>query len=166
MSLVHKSIVRMNDEFLCATCGRSWDINDDEPPECDAKPRTPQPRPVTRNPHWGREEMAEIKRIEEEIIITPKCPAYLVSTNGVHGVMLYAPDAASAIDFMTRITMRPMIGAKAYHIAFMDEYSTGRWPRVEVNPVVIGAARSRAAVPGIPVIPITIIQYLSSPEYQ
>lgn len=34
MSLQHKNIVRMQEEYLCTFCGKSWDVNDAEPPAC------------------------------------------------------------------------------------------------------------------------------------
>jgi len=36
MSLDHKDVVRCNDEYVCTACGKSWDVSDREPPECDA----------------------------------------------------------------------------------------------------------------------------------
>jgi hypothetical protein len=37
MSLQHKNIVRMQEEYLCTFCGKSWDVNDAEPPACSVE---------------------------------------------------------------------------------------------------------------------------------
>lgn len=37
MSLEHKNIIRVNDEFLCKDCGKSWDVTDRDVPECSGK---------------------------------------------------------------------------------------------------------------------------------
>lgn len=36
MTLEHKDVIRCNDEYVCTACGKSWDVADREPPECDA----------------------------------------------------------------------------------------------------------------------------------
>lgn len=30
----HKNAKRYNDEMFCSHCGKSWDVNDPEPPPC------------------------------------------------------------------------------------------------------------------------------------
>lgn len=36
MSLQHKKITRLGDEYSCARCGKSWAIDDQDPPTCSA----------------------------------------------------------------------------------------------------------------------------------
>lgn len=36
MSLQHKKLVRIGDEYCCAFCGKSWSIDDTDPPACEA----------------------------------------------------------------------------------------------------------------------------------
>lgn len=38
MSLIHKQVHRINDEYLCTHCGKSWDIDDIDPPSCSEVP--------------------------------------------------------------------------------------------------------------------------------
>lgn len=35
MSLQHKKLVRIGDEYCCAFCGKSWSIDDTDPPACE-----------------------------------------------------------------------------------------------------------------------------------
>lgn len=36
MSLQHKKVVRLGDEYSCARCGKSWSVDDQDPPSCSA----------------------------------------------------------------------------------------------------------------------------------
>lgn len=31
---VHKKAIRVNDQYHCAECGKQWDHDDPDPPEC------------------------------------------------------------------------------------------------------------------------------------
>lgn len=46
MSLEHKNVVRNNDEFVCMTCGKSWEATDVDPPSCV----TISPRSMGKSP--------------------------------------------------------------------------------------------------------------------
>ena len=35
----HKKAIRVNDQYHCAECGRQWDHDDPEPPECKRESR-------------------------------------------------------------------------------------------------------------------------------
>ena len=30
----HKKAIRVNDQYHCAECGKQWDVNDPDPPQC------------------------------------------------------------------------------------------------------------------------------------
>lgn len=30
----HKTVRQYNDQYHCAECGKQWDVNDPDPPEC------------------------------------------------------------------------------------------------------------------------------------
>jgi len=35
----HKKAIRVNDQYHCAECGKQWDVNDPDPPECKRESR-------------------------------------------------------------------------------------------------------------------------------
>lgn len=35
----HKSARQYGDQYHCSHCGKQWDVNDPEPPECDIQPK-------------------------------------------------------------------------------------------------------------------------------
>lgn len=36
----HTKARQFGDQMQCAACGKSWDVNDPEPPECTPAPKT------------------------------------------------------------------------------------------------------------------------------
>lgn len=38
--MTHKSARQYNDQMTCSHCGKSWDVNDPDPPECESVPAT------------------------------------------------------------------------------------------------------------------------------
>lgn len=51
MSLDHKNVTRINDEYVCTHCGKSWDVNDQEPPACEFTSEAARPAYVRRRYH-------------------------------------------------------------------------------------------------------------------
>jgi len=46
MTTEHQSARQFSDQMLCSHCGKAWDVNDPEPPEC-AEPPAPTKRGAT-----------------------------------------------------------------------------------------------------------------------
>ncbi|HAF8698879.1 TPA: hypothetical protein G8X64_004475 [Salmonella enterica] len=185
MSTGHRSPVRMQDEFICTYCGKSWDINDPEPPSCLAEnevkgtgipaydpPRreskgmfttTPTGRRVSASPafahpygtpasgarlavppvppEWIEQYMSGVDKV------VPSVGAYVLYTDNA-STLVYALDALQAMEFFTNtmgnwMTARQMYSISVDRMSSMDQYGTGRTPRVEMNPRVMETA-SRA----------------------
>jgi hypothetical protein len=47
MTTGHRSASRVYDQIVCTHCGKAWDVNDPEPPECTA-PTVPTKRKPRR----------------------------------------------------------------------------------------------------------------------
>lgn len=184
MSLDHKSVVRMQDEYLCTYCGKSWDINDAEPPACLADnevkgtgipaydpPRLESPTGRVTSPDAQRfpgnlqnipRHTADAKRIVTTIRDTvlpdgtwmtyteghvSQAVAFAIYY-GPHATIIYANSLSMALDFFCRTMGHTLTSAQLHRIGIdrftaMDEYCTGRVPRVEMNPAVMDTATSR-----------------------
>ncbi|HGE7051752.1 TPA: hypothetical protein ACGCAJ_004745 [Serratia marcescens] len=188
MSLEHKSVVRMQDEYLCTYCGKSWDINDAEPPACLADNEVsgtgipvydPPRRDLTADSPTGRVMSSGTQRYRgnpqniprhtddsKRIVMTirdallpdgtwvtfseedpARAVAYAIHYNG-YATIIYANSLSMALGFFGRTMGHTLTPAQLDRIGIdrfsaMDEYCTGRFPRVEMNPNVMAAASDR-----------------------
>lgn len=177
MSLDHKSVVRMQDEYLCTYCGKSWDINDAEPPACLAdnevkgtgvpaydppRQESPTGRVVSSGtqryagnpqniPRRTTDSVRTMEAVRERLTypypVPPRAVAFALYF-GQHATIIYANSMSMALGFFGRTmghTLTPWqldrIGIDRF--TSMDEYCTGRVPRVEMNPAVMDTATSR-----------------------
>ena len=51
----HKKAIRVNDQYHCAECGKQWDVNEPEPPECKRESRAGQDA--------GREAVRQMRKL-------------------------------------------------------------------------------------------------------
>lgn len=47
----HKNAVQFSDQVSCSYCGKTWDVNDFDPPECSVEPHIP-PRTGVTTGRW------------------------------------------------------------------------------------------------------------------
>lgn len=168
MSLEHKSVTRINDEYVCTHCGKSWDVSDTEPPACELSRTVVAARPAytcrysakTEN-HANRPRMEtyDLSAIEQRILgAMHDCDygAYLISYRG-KATLIYANNMIECVTFYGKVTdqlhgsARPtdvndvILSIKSFDLRFeraksLDCYCTGRTPRVEMNPSILAKA--------------------------
>lgn len=72
MSLGHKNINRINDEYFCTHCGKSWDITDTEPPSCAPETYTIS---ASRPAYTRRRSSPELQNIRGAVTCRVSCRA-------------------------------------------------------------------------------------------
>lgn len=50
MTKSHKAARQYNDQYICSHCGKQWDVNDPDPPDCVESLVTVTSRPATLTP--------------------------------------------------------------------------------------------------------------------
>ncbi|ECF2550235.1 hypothetical protein E1904_20500 [Salmonella enterica subsp. enterica serovar Stanley] len=151
----HLSVVQHSDQFYCRDCQKTWDANDIDPPPCTA-PESDEPKktiwkrwqggpasgerravpPVP--PEWIAEYMSGVDKVVQTV------GAYVLYTDNA-ATMVYALDALQAMEFFINTMGNWMTASQMYSISVdrmssMDQYGTGRTPRVEMNPRVMESA--------------------------
>lgn len=120
MSLDHKNVTRINDEYVCTHCGKSWDVSDTEPPACEFSSAAARPVYV-RSRHHGtissgpvpgiqnlpRKEMkpCDLAAIEQRILgVMRDCDygAYLISYHG-KATLIYANNMIECVTFYGKV---------------------------------------------------------------
>ncbi|EIR2037004.1 hypothetical protein LWN48_001754 [Salmonella enterica] len=165
----HLSVVQHSDQFYCRDCQKTWDANDIDPPPCTApesdEPKatvttTPTGRRVSASPafaypygtpasgerravppvppEWIAEYMSGVDKVVQTV------GAYVLYTDNA-ATMVYALDALQAMEFFINTMGNWMTASQMYSISVdrmssMDQYGTGRTPRVEMNPRVMESA--------------------------
>lgn len=156
MSLEHKNVIRMQDEYLCTHCGKSWDTGDVEPPACSVDPVSPTGRVMSSGTQRYRGNPQNIPRHTADsmrIVMAfagedpARAVAYAIHYNG-YATIIYANSLSMALGFFGRTMGHTLTPAQLDRIGIdrfsaMDEYCTGRFPRVEMNPNVMAAASDR-----------------------
>lgn len=161
----HLSVVQHSDQFYCRDCQKTWDANDIDPPPCTAPesdaPKamattTPTGRRVSSSPATG--ERLAVPPVPPEWIeqymsgvdkVVPSVGAYVLYTDNA-STLVYALDALQAMEFFINTMGNWMTASQMYSISVdrmssMDQYGTGRTPRVEMNPRVMeSASRARS----------------------
>lgn len=147
MSLKHSSVHQVNGEYICTHCGKSWDTNDIDPPECEAirasgfvhkgrsLGKTARLQAVAeqfvKNMNAGpltRKEIADsLRSLELDANV-----AWMV-TLGSTSTVIYASSRAEANEYVQRlIGAHP--GVEVYRLKAMDEFAIGSAPYFELNP--------------------------------
>ncbi|HGB3226586.1 TPA: hypothetical protein ACIU99_002650 [Salmonella enterica subsp. enterica serovar 4,5,12:-:-] len=170
----HLSVVQHSDQFYCRDCQKTWDANDIDPPPCTSQnanePKamfttTPTGRRVSASPafahpygtpasgarlavppvppEWIEQYMSGVDKV------VPSVGAYVLYTDNA-STLVYALDALQAMEFFINTMGNWMTASQVYSISVdrmssMDQYGTGRTPRVEMNPRVMeSASRARS----------------------
>lgn len=167
MSLEHKDVVRMNDEYFCTACGKSWAVDDKDPPECDAVRHQSAPvrniqnlpraaEPVFMHARSVGKTMTKeqaIKLSEEYRKSNPHIArywptplaailqAFVVNDETMQRAMLvYAPDKNSARRYVEAMTKRADLEIR--RIGAMDQYARGLSSYCEANPLTLRIAKN------------------------
>lgn len=168
----HKSPIQLSDEMLCSYCGKTWDVNDNDPPECSDTPAGQSFGRLIRSRWSGGQvsmqnmprdavvyESTPTGRIEKfrypDLHQVPSAPvdprfldymlekpvAYFIKQEcGVTGFLVYAFGDEQALGFAAKLLWEAKVELSVIRIHAMDQYCTGRAPRVEMNPKVIERA--------------------------
>lgn len=171
MSLDHKNVVRMNDQFQCTHCGKSWDITDADPPNCTevvqtARKTTASPAlgaPYGENALWPtpslEERFAEMARSYERGALQQadfqnlRCPlvAWLVTKQDepARGIIVYAADRAGAVAHVESYATKQQHAAvpvNARRLGAMDDGCVGTAIYTEMSPARLRKATKAARI--------------------
>lgn len=173
----HKGILQMSDQAICTYCGKAWDMNDIDPPECTEEPAPAMGTRVKSRWQSGyvgnlqnlpRDRESRLKRGQvppsptgrfqygfdpamHSLPVVPvdtrfldemleKPVAYLIRDCGIAGFIVYAFGESQALGFAEKLLWDSVCVVTVMRLHSMDEYCTGRAPRVELNPSVIARA--------------------------
>ena len=127
----HKNAIQQSDQVFCSWCGKAWDVNDPNPPECSEKQKSF--RTVLR----GRD------RLNYRLVTDPVWPtppqAYYLQRRGV-GFVVWANSPKEAYNYAVRVGMRPTYMRR---IDIPDRTYDVKTPRAEINPLTLELVRSR-----------------------
>lgn len=141
MSLEHKDVVRMNDEYFCTACGKSWAVDDKDPPFCGtglARGVSPGFRTVQQIPRGivdkmgGREWPTPMGGILQAFIVNDETMQ--------RALLVYAPDKNSARRYIEAMTKRADLEIR--RIGAMDQYARGLSSYCEANPLTLRIAKN------------------------
>lgn len=174
----HKEILQMSDQAICTYCGKAWDMNDIEPPECTEE-RVPAKWGGQIKARWAGGYMGNLQNLPRDgesrlkrgqvppsptgrfqygfdpamhsLPVVPvdtrfldemleKPVAYLIRDCGIAGFIVYAFGESQALGFAEKLLWDSVCEVVVMRLHSMDEYCTGRAPRVELNPSVIARA--------------------------
>ncbi len=136
MSLEHKNVRRVQDEYMCLHCGRSWDVMDKEPPACEVAAQ-----PVVHTPP---------ARVLRQCLNAPavtNCAWLVSSLSDPHGDfgLIYAEDRDSALRYAKATIGTELVSVQ--RLKAMDSDAYGRAPYFEMNPVKLRKAHNAARRP-------------------
>lgn len=138
MSLKHKSVHQINGEYICTHCGKSWDTNDVDPPECIQSPlqaSAEQFVELAKQYEAGPITREEVSRSIRAFGLDANV-AWLVTQGGPKGgtaTVVYAPSRADARKYVDRlIGAHPCVDL--YRLRALDESAVGATPYFELNP--------------------------------
>lgn len=137
MSLEHKNVRRVQDEYLCLHCGRSWDVTDKEPPECAVVAQVSPPGPVS----------SSVLRSCVRLPAVTNCAWLVSSLSDPHGDLglIYAEDRDSALRYAKATIGTELVSVQ--RLKAMDGDAYGRAPYFEMNPLKLRKAHNAARRP-------------------
>lgn len=157
----HKKAIQQSDQMFCAWCGKAWDVNDPNPPECSDKPPSYEILWVGQNRENYRH-MVEAA-IETSVLLrdgmttVPVWPtppqAYYLQRRGV-GFVVWAGHPKEAYNYAVRVGMRPTYMRQ---IDIPDRTYNAATPRAEINPLTLDLVRSRYPNFGEVVTPVQFV---------
>lgn len=143
----HKKAIQQSDQMFCAWCGKAWDVNDPNPPECSDKPPSYEILWVGQN-RANYHDVAEAA-IETSVLLrdgmTPRAywptppQAYYLQRRGV-GFVVWAGHPKEAYNYAVRVGMRPTYMRQ---IDIPDRAYDVKTPRAEINPLTLELVRRR-----------------------
>lgn len=174
----HKKAIQQSDQMFCAWCGKAWDVNDPNPPECSDKPPSREILQIGQNRDNYRhtvEAAIETSVYLREGATTPrytsmqgvaKCfsdairrsisavpQAYYLQRRGV-GFVVWANGPKEAYNYAVRVGMRPTYMRR---IDIPDRAYEVKTPRAEINPLTLELVRSRYPNFGEVVTPVQFV---------
>lgn len=157
----HKKAIQQSDQMFCAWCGKAWDVNDPNPPECSDTPPSYEILWVGQN-RANYQDMAEAA-IETSVLLRdgvtsgpfwPTPPqAYYLQRRGV-GFVVWANGPKEAYTYAVRVGMRPTYMRR---IDIPDRAYDVKTPRAEINPLTLELVRSRYPNFGEVVTPVQFV---------
>lgn len=143
----HKKAIQQSDQMFCAWCGKAWDVNDPNPPECSDKPPSREILQIGKNRENYRhmvEAAIEISVLLRDGVnagpVLPTMPqAYYLQRRGV-GFVVWANGPKEAYNYAVRVGMRPTYMRR---IDIPDRTYNVKTPRAEINPLTLELVRSR-----------------------
>lgn len=136
MSLKHKSVHQINGEYICTHCGKSWDTNDVDPPECIQSPLQANTQRFIRLSVDAGKTTREQHESAMLSLGWSANVAWLVTQGGPKGgtaTVVYAPSRADARKYVDRlIGAHPCVDL--YRLRALDESAVGATPYFELNP--------------------------------
>lgn len=154
----HKKVIQQSDQFFCAWCGKAWDVNDPNPPECSDTPPSREILQIGQNRanyHNMVEATIEMSIFLRDGMTTgPTTPqAYYLQRRGV-GFVVWANGPKEAYNYAVRVGMRPTYMRRIDTPCRVNEVKV---PRAEINPLILELVRSRYPNFGEVVTPVQFV---------
>ena len=157
----HKKAIQQSDQMFCAWCGKAWDVNDPNPPECSEKKadvHTIQRSRDLINYRAVTEAAIDMSVLLREGVtagpVWPTMPqAYYLQRRGV-GFVVWANGPKEAYNYAVRVGMRPTYMRR---IDIPDRAYDVKTPRAEINPLTLELVRSRYPNFGEVVTPVQFV---------
>lgn len=155
MSLEHKRIERFQNEYMCLHCGKSWDVNDLEPPSCSAEPANSMRVAVGATVKQFNESFTAIGHAFTNYGDRPVTNvAWLVTDTTdteAPATLIYADSRDAALKYITAVT-RVMVGLEVSRLKAMDTHAFGMAPYFELNPLKLRVAANASRRQVIPLL--------------
>lgn len=158
MSLEHKKVERFQSEYLCLHCGKSWDINDAEPPAC-----TPEPASSMRVAISGAAKAAaHTVDLLSNAFTNYGQPhrtvvAWTVEDGHETTTLLYAETMDDVLAYLPRV-ISPDKFVQVKRLQAMDAHGHGRTPYFELNPIKLRMAANLMSRPVLSVLKFKELQ--------
>lgn len=154
----HKKAIQQSDQVFCAWCGKAWDVNDPNPPECSDTPPSREILQIGKNRtnyHNMAEAAIEISIFLRDGMTTrPTTPqAYYLQRRGV-GFVVWANGPEEAYNYAVRVGMRPTYMRRIDIPCRVNEVKI---PRAEIDPLILELVRSRYPNFGEVVTPVQFV---------
>lgn len=157
----HKKAIQQSDQMFCAWCGKAWDVNDPNPPECSDTPPSREILQIGQNrANYHRMTEAAIEMsifLRNGMTTGPVWPtppqAYYLQRRGT-GFVVWANGPKEAYNYAVRVGMRPTYMRR---IDIPDRAYDVKTPRAEINPLTLELVRSRYPNFGEVVTPVQFV---------
>ena len=157
----HKKAIQQSDQMFCAWCGKAWDVNDPNPPECSDKPPSREILQIGQNRenyrHMVEAAIETSALLRDGMTTWPVWPtppqAYYLQRRGV-GFVVWANGPKEAYNYAVRVGMRPTYMRR---IDIPDRTYNVKTPRAEINPLTLELVRSRYPNFGEVVTPVQFV---------